>query len=210
MLTELTDIEVRVLGSLVEKAITTPENYPLSLNSLIAACNQKTNREPVVTYTGQTVNTALHTLQDKGLAKTVMGGDSRVPKYRQDFAAVYRISPQEEAVLDVLMLRGPQTVGELRGRAERLYPFKELSDVDAVLDALAARETPLVVRLPRLPGQKDNRYAHLLAGMPEFTEEAFAPATSTTAERLACLEDEVATLRETVEALRAEVAALRE
>jgi uncharacterized protein YceH (UPF0502 family) len=209
MLIELTDVEVRVLGSLVEKAITTPESYPLSLNALIAACNQKSNREPVVTYTGQTVNGALHGLQDKGLAKTVMGGDSRVPKYRQEFASVYHLSPQEEAVLDVLMLRGPQTVGELRGRSERLYPFRELSDVDAVLEGLATREHPLVVRLPRLPGQKDNRYAHLLSGMPEITDEP-VPTSLSTAERVARLEDEVAALREIVESLRAEVAALKE
>ncbi|MHB9024590.1 MAG: YceH family protein [Armatimonadota bacterium] len=206
----LNEIEVRVLGSLVEKSLTTPEYYPLTLNALVNACNQKNNREPVTTYDSIIVNDALVSLKDKGLVRIMMGGDSRVPKYRQYFEEAYGLDPREAAVLNVLMLRGPQTVGELRGRTERMYAFAETGEVEAVLDALAQRPEPLVVKLPRLPGQKDPRYAHLLSGEPVIPEvDAATEPARPRGERLQLLEEEVAQLRQELADLRAELAEFR-
>lgn len=208
MIITLSDIEVRVLAALVEKEITTPEYYPLTLNALVNACNQKSNREPVVTYDAQTVNEAIGSLKEKALVSVVMGGDSRVPKYRNYFAEALELTPQEVAILDVLMLRGPQTVGELRGRTERLYPFAETGDVDVVLEGLMERKDgPLVMKLPRQPGRKEHRYAHLLSGEPVLIEDTTtAVETHTKSERLQQLEDEVAQLRQDMDDLRAEFA----
>jgi uncharacterized protein YceH (UPF0502 family) len=209
----LNDVEVRVVGSLVEKQVTTPDYYPLTLNALVNACNQISNRDPVVKYDERTVEDAVDSLRTKNLVYIFYGAESRVPKYKHMTREVYALSPQELAVMCVLMLRGPQTVGEIRGRTGRLYEFAELREVEETLDGLARRDEPLVFKLPRQSGRKDARYTHLLSGQPEFDESAeeqtahaaSRPSSSTRAaegERIARLEAEV-------EALRGEVAELR-
>jgi uncharacterized protein YceH (UPF0502 family) len=157
----LSPSEIRVLGALIEKQITTPDYYPLTLNSLTNACNQLTNRDPVVSYDEQTVVRALDALREKRLATLFSGAESRVAKYKHTLTDAILLTPAEVALLCVLMLRGPQTVGELRTRAERLFPFDNLPEVEEALNALAARpERPLVAKLPRQPGTKESRYAH--------------------------------------------------
>ncbi|MEK6289649.1 MAG: DUF480 domain-containing protein [Acidobacteriota bacterium] len=197
----LTQVEVRVLGSLIEKEITTPEYYPLTLNALTNACNQISNRDPVVSFDEKTVARALESLREKNLAWMVTG-IGRVPKYEQRFAEVYKLAEQEIAVLCVLMLRGPQTVGEIRGRTGRLYEFKELEEVELTLQALMTAQPPFAVKLPRQPGTKESRYAHLLAGEVQIEEREAAtrlePATIEVLqenERLSRLEEEVAQVR---------------
>jgi len=197
----LTEPEVRVLGSLVEKEITTPDYYPLSLNALINACNQKTNREPVVSYDECATAAAAEELRKKGLVILTGARDSRVPKFDNYFADTYHLTKPEVAIMCVLMLRGPQTVGELRTRTERMYEFSELEEVEAVLNGLAAREEgALVVKLSRQPGQKESRFAHLLMG--EIAVDSAEPAVNHTAglcselERIERLERELAELKE--------------
>ena len=199
---QLDDAEVRVLGALMEKEIATPEYYPLSLNALVNACNQKSNREPVVLYDEDTVETALDGLRGKGLAARISGHDMRVPKHAHRLSEVINLGRREAAVLCVLMLRGPQTAGELRGRTERLYQFDGLEAVDACLTRLMEWEPePLAARLPRQVGYKEVRYAHLLAGEPPAVQPA-APAP-------AVREDAVARLQSRVDGLEAEVADLQ-
>lgn len=214
----LTDEEVRVLGSLVEKSLTTPEYYPLSLNALKLACNQKSSREPVVEYDDATVARALEGLRDKHLVWYVDQAEARVQKYRHRFAEALDLSPEEVAVLAVLLLRGPQTAGEIRGRTGRMAHFPTVESVEEVLEALSAREeAPLVARLARQPGRKEHRYAHALSGVPPEAAPGPAPATEpapiaaarSERERIAALEarvdalaDEVAALRETLESFR--------
>jgi len=170
----LNQVEIRVLGSLIEKEITTPEYYPLTLNALINACNQLSNREPVVSFDEKTVVRALESLREKKLAWMVTGV-GRVPKYEHRFTEALQLAEQEAAVLCILMLRGPQTVGEIRGRTGRLYDFKELEEVELTLQALMAAQAPLVTRLPRQPGTKESRYAHLLAGEVQVEEREVIP-----------------------------------
>jgi len=201
----LTDVEVRVVGSLVEKQLTTPDYYPLTLNALVHACNQVSNRDPVVSYDERAVEDAIDSLRRRNLVYVFYGSESRVPKYKHMAREVFELSPPELAALCVLMLRGPQTVGEIRGRTGRLHEFADLAEVEATLDALARRDEPLVARLPRRPGQKDARYAHLLAGAPPAEEpgvEAATPARETAGERVARLEAEVTSLRSEVAELR--------
>jgi uncharacterized protein YceH (UPF0502 family) len=201
---QLDDAEVRVLGALMEKEIATPEYYPLSLNALVNACNQKSNREPVVAYDEDTVETALAGLRAKGLAARLSGHDMRVPKHSHRLSEVINLGRREAAVLCVLMLRGPQTSGELRGRTERLYPFDDLEAVDACLTRLMEwQPEPLVTRLARQVGYKEVRYAHLLAGEPQAVTAAPAPAVRETRD------DTVARLQATVDRLEAEVADLK-
>jgi len=171
----LTPTEARVFGALIEKEITTPEYYPLSLNALINACNQKNNREPVTSLDEVEVRQALHGLEDEHLAGAVRG-DGRVPKYEHHVQEVFNFTRGEVAIVCVLLLRGPQTPGELRGRTERMYKFDELSDVQSVLQRLMTREPALVTVLPRQPGTKEARYAHLLSG--EIDTAAFESATA--------------------------------
>lgn len=195
----LDDEEVRVLGALLEKEITTPEYYPLSLNALVNACNQKSNREPVVSYDEETVLQAIDRLRDKGLALVSTGRESRVPKYYERLAEKFNFDRRELAVLCVLLLRGPQTPGELRGRGQRLYEFDDLESVEATLTRLMERDPePLVKRLARQPGTKEARYAHLFSG--EVVEGAVAAAPEPLVrhaleQRVAQLEEEVAELR---------------
>jgi len=203
----LTPLEVRVLGSLIEKQITTPEYYPLTVNALVAACNQKNNRNPVTSYSESEVDDALYSLRDKNLAYVFHGSTSRVPKYKHVAPEVLQLNPAELAAMCVLMLSGPQTVGEIRTRGSRLYDFSGLEEVEATLHALSTRDSePLVMKLPRQPAQKEARFAHLLSGEPQIeTVEASSSdkrARSTTdAERAAKLEAQVQTLTEQVEEL---------
>ncbi len=209
MVTELTAIEVRVLGSLVEKQVTTPEYYPLTLNALTLACNQKNNRNPVTALTEDAVAQALESLREKNLAYVFYGSTSRVPKYKHVMTEVLHLSPAELAVLCVLMLRGSQTVGEIRSSAARLHDFAGLEEVEAALNSLISREPDrLVARLPRQPGQKEARFAHLLSG--EVSSEAVSQMESpreivtraSQADRVSKLESEVETLKAEVEKLR--------
>ncbi|GFE56825.1 YceH family protein [Geobacter sp. AOG1] len=208
METMLNDVEVRVLGSLVEKELTTPEYYPLSLNALTNACNQKSNRDPVLTLEEADVVRALDSLRFKQLAlQSAEGG--RVPKYRHALVEKLRFSPAELAILAELLLRGPQTVGELRTRAERMHAFLNLSAVEGVLEELLARTPPLVTKLPRQPGLKESRYAHLFSGEPELTVEELSPPPEPARLRVMAEDDRVAKVEEEVAELRLEVAELR-
>ena len=207
----LTDVEVRILGALLEKEVTTPEYYPLSLNALLAACNQTTNREPVMRLGEEAVMPAIVALRRGGLLRQIQPVGSRVTKFEHLLAEELKLGQRELAVLGVLLLRGPQTPGELHARTARLAPMADLADLEGVLESLIAREPePLVARLSRRPGQKEVRYAHLLGGEPaqaDAPEMADEPALPT---RRADVEDDrIAALERTVEALRAEVAALR-
>ncbi len=209
--------EARVLGSLIEKAITTPDYYPLSLNALTNACNQLSNRDPVVAYDETVVVRALDALRDKRLASLYTGQESRVARYKHTFTDAILLTPAEVALLCVLMLRGPQTLGELRTRTERLFKFDALPEVEETLNTLAARAPqPFVARLPRAPGTKEARYAHLLSGPVEVATPEKAPAPEPAAvavravdERVARLESEVAALRAEVDGLRADLVTFR-
>src|SRR5208283_5463949 len=166
----LTEIETRVLGSLIEKDITTPDYYPLSLNALVNACNQKNNRDPVMALDEAAVRDALNSLQEKRLAGPARGADSRVTKYEHRAQEVFNFTRGETAILCVLLLRGPQTPGELRGRTERMHRFEDLTEVQSTLQRLMQRDPPLARVLPRQPGTKESRYKHLLAGDVEDVE----------------------------------------
>ena len=203
---------MRVVGSLVEKQLTTPDYYPLTLNALVHACNQISNRDPVVQYGEREVADAVESLRAKNLVYIFYGADSRVPKYKHMAREVFALSPPELAALCVLMLRGPQTVGEVRGRTGRLYEFTDLREAEETLEGLARRDEPLVTKLPRQAGRKEARYAHLLSGQPVIEEEAEGEASAAPraasgsrageAERVTRLEAEV-------EALRGELAEMR-
>ncbi len=195
----LTETEARVVGALIEKQLTTPEYYPLTLNALVAACNQKTNREPVVSYAEQTVQKSLDDLREKNIVYVFYGSTSRVPKYKHILDKVCELEPPETAVVCVLLLRGAQTLGELRERTGRLYEFSGLGEVSETLDGLARRDEPLVVKLERQPGQKEVRYAHLLSGEVSVTasqtpEKSFS-SHQTENERVAKLEEDLENLR---------------
>ena len=201
-------VEIRVLGCLIEKQRTTPDAYPLSLNSLRLACNQATNRDPVVDYDEPTIRHALDGLSRRGWARLASGPGSRAAKFRHLFAEAVGVDGGEISVLAVLMLRGPQTPGELKGRTERLHRFSSLDEVDEALGRLSERG--LVVRLPRRPGQKEERYAQLLGGEPG-EEPAPSPASPVAEEddRLAEVEAALQELRDEVAALRVELGSLR-
>jgi len=197
-------VEVRVLGALIEKDLTTPEYYPLTVNALVNACNQKSNRDPVVQYDDATVEQALELLRNKHLAMRVSGTGHRVEKYGHRLGETVNLGRRETALLCVLMLRGPQTVGELRGRTERMHEFTDMEEVESVLDSLARREPdPLVTRMPR------GRWAHLLAGIPETSPEAEPESLSSRGpaleERVRVLELEVAELKQKLEDLLREL-----
>ena len=204
----LNPIEIRILGALLEKEVTTPEYYPLTLNALTRACNQKSNRHPVVEFDEKTVVQALDGLTfDKDLAKRVISDDSRVPKYRHALTEHLNLTKPEAAALCVLMLRGPQTLGEIRGRSERLHDFADLEAVQTTLHGLMQRPSdPLVMQLPRQLGRKETRYAHLLSGPIEAEDDGMLePATRAWRadhERLTALEQEVASLQEELTELK--------
>jgi uncharacterized protein YceH (UPF0502 family) len=200
----LNDIECRVLGALIEKEITTPEYYPLSLNALVNACNQKSNREPAMSLDEGAVRQALHSLDGQSLVRSVSASDSRVTKYEHRLQEAFNFYRHEAAILCVLLLRGPQTPGELRSRTERMHHFEDLSAVQSSLHHLMNRQPPLAKVLARQPGTKEARYAHLLSGDVEIPElkpgrapasEPETAAFSVNGERLENLEREVVSLR---------------
>jgi uncharacterized protein YceH (UPF0502 family) len=204
---ELGTEELRVIGSLIEKELTTPQQYPLTLNALMLACNQTSNRNPVVTYDERTVEDTVMGLKDKGLTRIVHPSHGRsVTRYRQVLHEALYLEPEQLAVLGVMMLRGPQTLNELKTRTERAADFADLDAVERTLDALASREEPLVLRIPRQSGQREDRYAHLLGGDVDVNEIA---ATAPTPTPRASRSDDVADLREEVEALRRDLDELR-
>ncbi|HEX8502861.1 MAG TPA: YceH family protein [Pyrinomonadaceae bacterium] len=207
----LNEREVRVVGSLIEKQVTTPDYYPLTLNALVHACNQISNRDPVVQYGEREVADAVESLRARNLVYIFYGADSRVPKYKHMAREVFALSPPELAALCVLMLRGPQTVGEVRGRTGRLYEFADLGEVEATLEGLARRDEPLVVKLPRQAGRKEARYAHLLSGQPVVEDEAEGQAVSAPRPTPSRAGDgeRVTRLEAEVEALRGELADMR-
>ncbi len=208
METVLNDIEARVLGCLIEKELATPEYYPLTLNALTNACNQKSNREPVLNLEEADVVRALDSLRFKQLALVSAEG-GRVAKYRHILAEKLRLSPAELALLAELLLRGPQTVGELRARAERMHPFSDPAAVEEALEELMARTPPLVARLPRQPGRKEQRHTHLFSGEPEQVADERIPAPEAARLKVMAENERIAKLEEEIAALHEEVAGLR-
>ncbi len=215
----LSEVEARVLGSLIEKDITTPDYYPLSLNALVNASNQKNNRDPVMTLEENAVRDALATLQEKRLAGPAGGADSRVTKFEHRLQEVFNFDRREIAVLCVLLLRGPQTPGELRSRADRMYHFEALEDIVSTLDRLSLREPSLARVLPRQPGTKESRYTHLFSGEPilepgtEHVERALSPAPpsgKSTADRITTIEEEVSRLRAELSEIQQQLATFRQ
>lgn len=208
---DLTLAETRILGSLLEKERLVPESYPLSVNYLATACNQSTNREPVMSLTEQEIEAGLTSLREKRLATMIHSAGSRVPKYRHNLPDHYELAPREVALLCVLMLRGPQTPGELRQRTERLSAFPSVEEVESALRGLMTGDEPLIRMLPARPGQKESRYVQLLSGEPVDSPPAASdplhasPRTS----KLESLETEVAAVREELRLLREEFAAFR-
>lgn len=208
MLEPISDVEARVLGSLVEKQLTTPEYYPLTLNALTAACNQKSNRDPVVSYDEATIMSAVDSLRDKNLVYLYYGSSSRTVKYKHMLPSVYDLDAAGVAIVAVLLLRGPQTIGELRERTGRLHEFAGLAEVQQTLDDLVRRDEPLITKLERRPGQKESRYAHLLSGPVHHersapSQEQFPSPTADGDGRLEKLETDLETLRNEVADLRA-------
>lgn len=203
--------ELRILGVLMEKSKTTPEYYPMTVNAITIACNQKTSRKPVVQYDDQTVVLTLDRLKKKGLISTATGGSSRSIKYKHNFAIVFPVTPQEVAIICLLILRGPQTPGELNTNSGRLYEFESLDEVQSVLERLSDPEMPYVMQLPRRAGQKETRYVHLLAGVPDLTAEEFQEDASTgkssseLESRLAKVEQELAELKAAFDQLMKEL-----
>ena len=203
-------VAARVLGALVEKAFTTPDQYPLSLNGLTAACNQSSNREPVMQLDEGTVAQGLADLARRALAREVHRSDSRVKRWRHLLRETLQLHEAEQAALCVLLLRGPQTIGEIKTRTGRMFEFIDLAHVEITLRALMEFTTPLAVQLPRQPGQKEARYAHLLAGEPQLPVAVSAPAASPPAAAAAPVADpRVDALEQDVASLRAELAELR-
>lgn len=210
----LNEIEARVLGALLEKEITTPDYYPLSLNSLVNACNQKSNRDPVMNVDEDSVRDALRTLQDNSLARSVSAADSRVTKYEHRLQEAFNFDRREAAIFCELLLRGPQTPGELRTRAERMHPFDDLSEAQSALQRLMNREPPLVKVLARQPGTKESRYIHLLSGDAKPVSSTAAPEVPAAPERenaneFSRLSSEIAELRREVADLKQQFAAFR-
>ncbi|NCS88973.1 MAG: DUF480 domain-containing protein [Ignavibacteria bacterium CG_4_9_14_3_um_filter_36_18] len=201
----LNDIEVRVIGSLIEKEKTTPEYYPLSLNSLKNACNQKSNRNPVITCEESEIEKAIEKLREKKFAVRRTGDDLRVPKFRQTFTETLNLTDKETAVLAVLMLRGAQTPGEIKGRTGRLYDFSSLEEVDEVLTALSIREEPYIKKLSRLPGTKENRFVHLFSGESDLKSNK----KGSEKDNELAAPDEIEKLHEEINLLNSELVKLR-
>jgi uncharacterized protein YceH (UPF0502 family) len=204
--------ELRILGSLMEKAKTTPDYYPMTINGLTAACNQKTSRKPVVQYNEEIVVQTLNTLKRRGLISTATGGSIRATKYKHNFAIVFPLIPSELAIMCLLMLRGPQTPGELNTNSGRLWEFDSIEEVQEVLEKLAGGDMPYVVQLPKRPGQKEARYAHLLAGEPDISDDDYDDqptggnrADSGLETRLLKVEHELAELKEAFDKLMKEL-----
>lgn len=204
----LTIVEARVLGALVEKEITTPDYYPLTLNALMNACNQRSNREPVMDLDEDEIRQALHGLEEKRLAGRARGSDGRVSKYEHWLQEAFNFSRGEIAAICVLLLRGPQTVGEIRGRTDRLFHFEELSDVQATLQRLIERDPPLVKVLPRQAGTKEARYTHLFSGDLGTSEPKLSPTKSSSADSV--YGDRISTLEEQVSSLQSDISEIKQ
>jgi uncharacterized protein len=202
-------VEIRVLGSLMEKSRTTPDYYPMTINSLTLACNQKSSRKPVVQYDEDTVAQALNTLKRRGLISTATGGSIRSVKYKHNFAIVFPVLPSDVAIICLLMLRGPLTPGEINSNSGRLFEFESIEEVQESLEKLSTPEMPFLTQLPRRPGQKEVRYAHLLAGIPEISDDDFEDSPVRTAggleARVVKLESELAELKEAFDKLLKEL-----
>ncbi len=194
-----------MLGALIEKEITTPEYYPLSLNALVNACNQKSNRDPVVSFDEDTVLEGIDSLRDKRFATIITGAGSRVPKYAHRFSETLNLGRREIAVLCELMLRGPQTIGELRTRTERMHRFDDLSEVESIIERLPE----MIVKLPRRPGEKESRYAHLFGGPVQLQEAIVEAPTASRQDRTGVLEAELSSLREELQRLKDQFAEFR-
>ena len=212
----LNEYELRALGALVEKQISTPDYYPMTLNALVNACNQKNHRDPVVSYDEATVAKALDSLRVKNLAYVFHGSEARTAKYGNLFPKVFDLSEAEVPLMCVLILRGPQTPGELRSRTQHLRGFESLAEVETLLQGLSLREEPLIVKLPRQPGSRESRFAHLLGGPVEMEQREIAPRASTPVqpsqaenERIAKLEEETASLRQELNELKQQFADFR-
>lgn len=205
---QLNEVEARIVGCLIEKEATTPDYYPLTLNALVAACNQKSNRFPIVEYDEQTVSKALERLRERNIVYVFIGSTSRVQKYKHILPKLLEIDLHEVAIICVLLLRGFQTIGELRERTQRIYEFESLEEVHQTLDELMQRDEPLVVELPKQSGQKERRFAHLLSGeiTPEILESVQHTPTASQAkqEQITKLEQEIAELKTDFATLRAE------
>ena len=202
--------ELRVLGSLMEKSKTTPDYYPLTVNALTLACNQKSSRKPVVQYDEETVVQALNMLKKRGLISTATGGSIRGIKYKHNFAIVFPVLPAEVAIICLLMLRGPQTPGELNTNSGRMYEFESIEEVQEMLEKLSTYEMPFLVQLPRRPGQKELRYTHLFGGTPELyeddnTEDSYKANTGGLEARVVKLENELAELKAAFDKLMKEL-----
>jgi uncharacterized protein YceH (UPF0502 family) len=201
--------EIRVLGSLMEKSRTTPDYYPMTINSLTLACNQKSSRKPVVQYDEDTVAQALNTLKKRGLISTATGGSIRSVKYKHNFAIVFPILPSDVAIICLLMLRGPLTPGEINSNSGRLFEFESIEEVQESLEKLSTPEMPFLMQLPRRPGQKEVRYAHLLAGIPEISDDDFEESPVKTSggleARVVKLETDLAELKEAFDKLLKEL-----
>ncbi|WP_158825083.1 YceH family protein [Mucilaginibacter lacusdianchii] len=203
-LPKLTNEEIRVLGALMEKSRTTPEYYPLTLNALVTACNQKSARKPVVNYDDDTVVRTLDTLKKKGLISTATGGSSRATKYKHNFAIAFPVIPSEVAIICLLLLRGPQTPGEINTNSGRLYEFESLDDVQQALEKLSSGDIPYLTLLPRRTGQKEARYMHLLGETLDISEDDEPETTLPSGSSVTALEARVAHLEEELTNLREE------
>ncbi len=206
----LNEYELRALGALVEKHIATPDYYPMTLNALVNACNQKNHRDPVVSYDETTVARALESLREKNLAYVFHGSDSRVPKYGHVFPKAFDLSGAEVPLMCVLMLRGPQTPGELRSRTQHLASFETLAEVETLLQGLSSRDEPLVVKLPRQPGSRESRFAHLLGGPVEFEQSEIAPRAASSVQRTQVENEKITRLEKEVASLRQELSELQQ
>lgn len=200
----LNEFELRVAGSLIEKQIATPAYYPMTLNALTNACNQKNHRDPVVSYDEATVERAIDGLRAKNLAYVFHGSEARVPKYAQQFSKYFELNPSEVAVICVLILRGPQTPGELRSRTAHLQQFEQLSEIENTLQSLISRDQPLIVKLARQPGARESRYAHLIGGEIDVEEHAEVTSNQRQPERdrIGKLEEELSLMRHELEQLK--------
>ncbi len=204
MLIEFNEIEARILGCLIEKENTTPDYYPLTLNALVSACNQKSNRNPVVNYDEATVAASLESLQKKDIVYIFYGAGSRTPKYKHLLPKVLDLEIAETAIICVLMLRGAQTIGELNQRTNRIYDFSGLDEINQTIESLTSRDEPLVLRLPKQPGQKDGRVCHLLSGEVDVESMSFEtpPNVGGSKNRISDLEERVSTLENDLDSFR--------
>ena len=206
----LNEYELRALAALVEKQIATPDYYPMTLNSLVNACNQKNHRDPVVSYDETIVARALDSLREKNLAYVFHGSEARAPKYGHLFPKAFDLSEAETPLMCVLILRGPQTSGELRSRSQHLRSFESLAEVETLLQGLSLRDEPLIVRLPRQPGSRESRFAHLLGGPVETPQSEAPPRQATSIQQAQAENDKIAKLEEEVASLRRELNELRQ